>query len=727
MPAGLGALLRSASDAMVIVEPSRRIAFLNPPAESLFGYARGELLGQPIGLIIPEGVELVGRRKDGTAFALDADFAPMAMPSGEMVVVSIRDGSARRRAEEERARAEQALRIREDFIGVVAHDLRNPLHAIAISAELALRDLSADESQPRARRAAANIAHLTERTQRLVDDLLDVALIDAGAVRIARRPCDVEESVAEVVAMLEPAAAEKGIRIVARGALRRTVSADPERLFQLLSNLVGNAIKFTGEGGTITVEVAGPEGEPRFTVRDDGVGIPVEHLPRVFGRYWRGERSERRGAGLGLFICRGLVEAHGGRIWIESERGRGTAVHFTLPSPAPRVESAPSPEPPRVLVAVADDAEHERLRALLPAEGDRWRVQFAGSGAAAMAAIERAPFDLLLVDLGAPDLDGAALLQRVKEAQPGVARVALAARDDAALLRALPAAQQVLEKPCAPDALREVIERVLRLQRSLDNDALRRTAGGLASLPSLPTTYSDLLASMSDPLVSARDLARVVEQDSAMCVKLLQLANSAYFGSGREVVRVEDAIGRLGEVNLLGLAISVHIFSSLPGAVDRALLERIQTEGLMSARLAKRMARTAEESQLAFTAALVHDVGRVVLSLHQPDLYRELARETSLPLHELERQTFGVTHAEVGGHLLGLWGLPIPLVEAVAFHHDPTRVATRRFDVVAAVYASDALVQELVTGNPEIDLEYLARLGVSDELPAWRSMAASFA
>jgi PAS domain S-box-containing protein len=228
--------------------------------------------------------------------------------------------------------AEQATRARDEMLSVVAHDLRNPLNTVAMGAGL-LREMIPD-SQPALRRQAEMMHRAAERMNRLIQDLLDLKRIDSGRLAVEPRPAAPGALVADAVEMLRPLAAAGSLALdadVAAGAPE--VLADGARVQQVLSNLVGNAIKFTPAGGRVVLR-AEPlaDREVRFAVADTGPGIPPEQLPHVFGQYWQARRSDRRGIGLGLAIAKGIVEAHGGRIWVESQVGVGSNFYFTLPA-----------------------------------------------------------------------------------------------------------------------------------------------------------------------------------------------------------------------------------------------------------------------------------------------------------------------------------------------------------------------------------------------------------
>jgi PAS domain S-box-containing protein len=237
-----------------------------------------------------------------------------------------------------RARAEEASRMREDLVAIVSHDLRNPLSAITTSAEL-LRMTLPSEALAKGAKRLETITRSAERMKRLISDLLDVASIDAGHLSVQTQPQSADALLAEVVEMLQPVAADKSIRLSADDtASSLWVEADKDRVLQVLSNLVGNAIKFTREGGFITLRTERDDSAVRFLVSDTGQGVSEEHLPHLFDRYWQAKKDGRLGIGLGLSIAKGIVEAHGGKIWAESTVGKGTTFCFTL-----RAADAPAP------------------------------------------------------------------------------------------------------------------------------------------------------------------------------------------------------------------------------------------------------------------------------------------------------------------------------------------------------------------------------------------------
>ena len=236
------------------------------------------------------------------------------------------------RLEIERKRADQELTSREDFMAMVSHDMRGLLGGIALSAEM-LQDVQTSE-QPflNVTHHARRIQRFSARMTRLVSDLLDLASIEAGRLSLRRSPYDPRRLLRDSHDAFMPAAAAAGIEFTCTSDPDPgVVELDYERILQVLTNLVGNALKFTPRGGRIAIHVVRREDAICFSVADTGSGIPTDQLERVFDRYFQTNEGDRRGHGLGLFIAKSLIEAHGGRIWATSTLTQGSRIYFTLP------------------------------------------------------------------------------------------------------------------------------------------------------------------------------------------------------------------------------------------------------------------------------------------------------------------------------------------------------------------------------------------------------------
>jgi signal transduction histidine kinase len=241
--------------------------------------------------------------------------------------------------------AGEAVRARDEVLRVVSHDLRNPIGAVSMAASFLLDDGPPELRDGPHGRMLATIRRAAEQASRMIDDLLDISRIDVGHLPIDPKPEPLTPLLAEAVELHRPLAQKQGIRLEWRESeTLPPVMVDRDRVLQLLGNLLGNALKFTPEGGRIEVGAERFGKEVRCWVTDTGPGIPADHLPHLFDRFWQASRTDRRGLGLGLAIVQGIVEAHGGRVRVESEIGMGSRFEFTLPQAEPSL-TGESPRP----------------------------------------------------------------------------------------------------------------------------------------------------------------------------------------------------------------------------------------------------------------------------------------------------------------------------------------------------------------------------------------------
>jgi len=328
--------------------------------------------------------------------------------------------------QEARAEAERMSKEKGDVLSTVSHDLKNPLFSIDLIMEWFDKryqhsDFSSLKSQAvleDTRNVLSKIKVSTKRMQRLIEDLLDVAKIEGGTFSLDSKSKDVTIVIIDAVKLLTPHAQVKNITLETRTppSCRRMV--DEDRLVQVLSNLIGNSIKFTPSGGLITVSLDGRENDILVTVRDTGGGISPDHLPHVFDRFWQVLATRKMGTGLGLAICKGIVDTFGGKIWIESKLCEGTTVSFTLPivvqshqAPLHQVEKRDEKVVPMKILLVEDDASiRSTLRELLEMEG--YQCKEAVDGLEAKEILEQdKSFELLISDFRMPRWDGVQLLE----------------------------------------------------------------------------------------------------------------------------------------------------------------------------------------------------------------------------------------------------------------------------------------------------------------------------
>ncbi len=232
----------------------------------------------------------------------------------------------------ERARSDQALAHRDEFLGMVSHDLRDLLNGIVLSAGVIIDNIEDHSEAAKSLLGAQRIQRSAGRMSRLISDLVDIASIDAGKLSIQAVKADAAEAIREAIETWQPPAASRTITLEATALVPLRATFDHERVLQILGNLITNALKFSAPGAAVVLGLEHIGSEAVFSVRDTGAGIPVDKLELIFERFWQVGQHDRRGLGLGLYISRCLVEAHGGRIWAESEPGAGSTFYFTVPA-----------------------------------------------------------------------------------------------------------------------------------------------------------------------------------------------------------------------------------------------------------------------------------------------------------------------------------------------------------------------------------------------------------
>ena len=398
--------------------------------------------------------------------------------------------------------------------------------------------------------------------------------------------------------------------------------------------------------------------------------------------------------------------------------------------PGPSAASAPR----RILLVDPGSAVCELLRETMASAGPQWRVEWAAGGEEALRKLTGEPADVVIADEQLAEMDGVTLLTRVRDRHPTAIRMILsqAASSQRPSVAAM-VAHRMLAKPCQVTELETAIRRSCDLRTLTgEAEAYRRTMAA-AALPSRPGVYMELNQVLSDPNWQPSHISAVVERDVALSAKVLQLANSALFGLTQEVTSVQGAVMYLGVDTIRSLALTAEAFAKLaPRNTDGFSIDEFQDHAMLVARITAAVLPASRVQQEAVTAALLHDIGKLVLVADRGSRWAELNREAvarQLPLHDVETEREGVTHADLGAHLLSLWGLPDGIAEAVAHHHRPVAVEGLELDAVAAVHIANALAHELhppQEGTPPyqpLDEDLLDRLQIRPQLELWRRLA----
>lgn len=383
-----------------------------------------------------------------------------------------------------------------------------------------------------------------------------------------------------------------------------------------------------------------------------------------------------------------------------------------------------------VRILFVDDDEHvlAGIRRSLRGKRMEWDMRFAQGGQEALALCHEQPADVVVTDLQMPEVDGEAVLSRLAKDHPDTVRIVLSGMANAERsLRTVHLAHQFLAKPCESEELVARLERIVGLRALLDNEGLRADLGGLDALPPAPRVYHKLQEVTARDDVSTDDVAGVIEMDPAMTVMVLKVVNSAFVGLPRTIDRVDRAVVLLGVRMVEDIVLAADAARSVAPA-SPTLLDAFQHHSAATAMLAQKIAPTALMGA-ARTAGFLHDLGGLFLASRRSAALADLeraARQDGSTLHDAIHQAWGVVPADVGAYLLGMWGLPLHLVDAVASSAQPQ---WRQLGLPELVHIADALIHEQVpqptpfSAAPILDEAGLEAIGATDRLPQWRAQA----
>lgn len=372
------------------------------------------------------------------------------------------------------------------------------------------------------------------------------------------------------------------------------------------------------------------------------------------------------------------------------------------------------------------------LRRMLRPLRHEWNMDFVEGGQQALDRLAAHPCDVIVSDIRMPGIDGVELLKQVKTRYPNAIRIALSGHSDMQMcLESARAAHQYLAKPCDSQSLKSTIDRAFSLRDLLANERLVCLVSGLDSLPSLPQLYTEVMNELGSPDGTMKRVGEIIAKDVVMTAKVLQIVNSAFFGLPQHVSTPVQAASLLGMDVIRSLVLSTKIFSAFDEQQLRSShLERIWAHGLKTATLAKAIASAQgldrKSCDFALMAGMVQDIGMLVIAADLADEAVQIhQREDNegTAIWEAEQDLLGCSHMEIGAYLLGLWGLPNPIVETVAYHHRPSLSVGDTFTPLTAVHIAGALLAQgaeaAVSENPLLDMEYLSRLGLTDQVEDW--------
>ena len=391
----------------------------------------------------------------------------------------------------------------------------------------------------------------------------------------------------------------------------------------------------------------------------------------------------------------------------------------------------------RILFVDDDPFVLKALQRMLHGQRGEWDMEFVPSGALALERMAQAPFDVVVTDMRMPGMNGAELLEQVMRRHPKTIRIVLSGHADTDLiLKCVNSTHRYLSKPCDSQAIKATVQRACGPENAAEDDTLKQLVAQMARLPSLPSLYVQIVEELNDPSATIEHIGQIVSQDMAMTAQFLKLVNSAFFGLSHPVTSPAEAAMYLGIDTIKALVLSIHTFSQFDDLNGRGFnLDGLMHHSLRTAGRAREIAQREDATQKisneCFVAGMLHDIGKLLMAANYPKDYEQVMRrvaEEGISHCAAERQIFGVHHASVGGYLLGLWGLPVPVVEAIALHHTPQRTTTVSFAALTAVHAANVFEHERAdalhaTADNQLDGPYLATLGLTHRVAAWRLIA----
>jgi putative nucleotidyltransferase with HDIG domain len=372
---------------------------------------------------------------------------------------------------------------------------------------------------------------------------------------------------------------------------------------------------------------------------------------------------------------------------------------------------------------------------------DVWDMTFASSAAEALAVLDNNPMDVIISDIKMPEMDGSQLLAEVKQHHPHVVRLVLSGHvEQETTIKSVQFAHQCLSKPCDVKVLKQTLAKLFALRDILSDNSLKKIVSQIESLPSLPTIYTEIIAEMQSEDPSIKKISEIIEKDVSMTAKILQVVNSVFFGLSQRIGNPKQAVMLLGLETIKSLVLSVKIFSEFSQKkyswfdIDAIFKHSISVSSYAKA-IVKNEKMDQDLINYSLMAGLLHDLGKLILATNFKDTYQQVLTESQNSDHqlwELERETFGTSHAEIGAYLMGLWNLENPIIEAIAFHHCPAKSASHQMGLLAVVHVANALDHEDdFPENQESDLpyddDYIAQLGGTDRIAQWRQVCTEYA
>ncbi len=373
------------------------------------------------------------------------------------------------------------------------------------------------------------------------------------------------------------------------------------------------------------------------------------------------------------------------------------------------------------ILFVDDEANVIRgLKRMLRVLREDWEFFFALSGNEALKIMETTPMVIIVSDMRMPQMNGAELLEIVKEKYPSTIRMILSGQSNEELaLKSTRLAHKFISKPIEPEKLKETIQLSLKLHKLLNNENLRKIINGVNRLPSIPQTYLEIEKELAKDTFSLNTITKIIGNDPIMTAKILQIVNSAFFGLSRNISDITQSVNLIGADTIKSLILCVQVFKSYKGSPKvEQLLNKIWEHSLRVANSAKniilKFGNNPKDSEATYISGLLHDIGKIIIL--DTESFRNniftLMDKDKVTYNEAEKIVLGTTHAEVGGYLLRLWGLPEIVVESALSHHNKDVFMKKEIDVSVAINLANIFVEE-----PNVDSEIIKNCSYSEKLP----------
>jgi putative nucleotidyltransferase with HDIG domain len=393
-------------------------------------------------------------------------------------------------------------------------------------------------------------------------------------------------------------------------------------------------------------------------------------------------------------------------------------------------------EAKRILFVDDDESVLDGLRRLLHKMEDEWDIEFFADGRSALAAMDKNSYDIIVTDLRMAEMGGVELLEIVRKRHPDATRLMLSGCSEQPMYgKAVSCAHQFIAKPCDSEQLISQLSRSFAIRERIRSQRVAQVLPSLRSLPAMPAVYKRVLDMIENPRCTSRKVGEVISKDIGMSAKILQIVNSAFYGPSMKISDPVRASVYLGIKAIKALALTDGVFSTLPEEKVQefcvtGLQEHCVRVGALARSICKSQKLSEQQQEVAMMGGILHDTGKMILISEFDYEFAEiirLSRVEKRPCHEIERETIDLTHAELGGCLLNLWGLGNDIIEAATFHHEPEQCVDNGFSISTAVYLANEIDHQLCSSlsdgwSEDINMDVVETLGLTEMIPEWKRL-----